>query len=89
MSGYARNRVMEKATSEFVMFLDADDLMHPRRVEMVREKLEKGFTLVLNGHQDPPFNQPLSPDISTHEALVRSARTFVLVVVFSLFSSPN
>ena len=74
MSGYSRNRVMEQATSEFVMFLDADDLMHPRRVEMVKENLKKGFTLVLNGHQDPPFNQELSSAISTHDDLVRSAR---------------
>jgi lipopolysaccharide biosynthesis glycosyltransferase len=75
MSGYSRNRVMEKASSKFVMFCDADDMMHPRRVEMVKDNLRKGYTLVLNGHQDPPFDQVLSSDVSTHEDLVRSAHT--------------
>ena len=47
---------------------------------MVREKLEKGFTLVLNGHQS-------SFSINHSHLISVSVRTFVLVVVFSLFSS--
>jgi glycosyltransferase involved in cell wall biosynthesis len=40
----ARNRALEAATGEYIQFLDADDLLHPHKIEAQVEKLEESPT---------------------------------------------
>lgn len=40
-SGINRNRVAKVSTSDYIIFIDADDLMHPQRVEIVDKVLKK------------------------------------------------
>jgi hypothetical protein len=37
-----------------ISYLDSDDLMHPRRLEMVEEMLEKGAEIVLHSYMSGP-----------------------------------
>lgn len=74
-SGYSRNRCMEQASSAFVMFVDADDQLHPSRVRIVRGYLNSGHTLVLHGHSDFLAAEHLEPRTVAHSELVHSART--------------
>jgi hypothetical protein len=74
-SGYSRNRCMEQASSAFVMFIDADDQLHPNRVRIVRGYLQSGHTLVLHGHSDFHAAEHLDPRTVAHSELVHSAST--------------
>jgi len=40
-AGINRNRVASESTSEYIIFLDADDFMHPQRIEIVDKVLKK------------------------------------------------
>jgi hypothetical protein len=40
-AGINRNRVAETSTNDYIVFLDADDFMHPQRIEIVDKVLKK------------------------------------------------
>lgn len=46
--GYARNYLLQKATSEYVHFHDTDDLLKPNAIELINSRLNNGVDLVFN-----------------------------------------
>jgi glycosyltransferase involved in cell wall biosynthesis len=46
----ARNRAMKEATGKYIAFLDADDIWHPQKLELVLNLLENNEEIDLLGH---------------------------------------
>lgn len=46
--GFARNFLLDKATSEYVHFHDTDDLLKPNAIELICSKLNNDVDIVLN-----------------------------------------
>jgi teichuronic acid biosynthesis glycosyltransferase TuaG len=47
---FSRNRGMEMASAEWVLFLDADDIFHPKKIEILTHCIRKNETIRAIGH---------------------------------------
>ena len=59
---YTRNRLIEAATGEYVIFADNDDIMHPRAIELLYDGMMKiGAGLAMGAKES--FTKEAEPDI--------------------------
>jgi glycosyltransferase involved in cell wall biosynthesis len=62
-----RNFAAGKMTTEYIGFFDADDVMHPLRLEAIKGALEKGTDFVVHGFVERRLPPPLSIDTIEYE----------------------
>jgi glycosyltransferase involved in cell wall biosynthesis len=64
VQGKSRNNAVLASTAELISFIDADDKMHPHRLEVIREAFRKNKDLqvFLHGYIDESFEMPNDGD---------------------------
>lgn len=73
----ARNRGMNEATGEYLMFVDGDDYLHYQAVELLHKSLVKVGADIVCSHfkiteslsEEMPYVEPPEPERSSHEML--------------------
>ena len=66
-----RNEGIKRMNTDIVSFFDADDIMHPQRIEFIRRYFP-GSDILLHGYKtDSPVFEPISQPIVHHSGLIR------------------
>merc|ERR1719282_1501640 len=81
LAGENRNRAVASATGEYVVFVDADDAMHPRRLEVLAHVFTSYHPqVILNGY---------SPGIPRSKYVEPLDNPFEIVSVENMYSPRN
>lgn len=74
----ARNAALEIAQGEYICFLDSDDLLHPRTLELMLDAIEKtGASMVSTSLQEFSTDMPCIPPIDQVETDVIGQDVFI------------